>query len=102
MGQVDVSKLIGRWVHSHEESQEDRVVLRHPDYPLAPSRGRMSIDLSADGSCQSRGPGPDDRTTVSPGRWELHGKLLTVDALFLGGAYYVESVDDGALVLRRR
>ena len=92
----------GTWVHSHEEDEGDRVVLRPPSYAFPPSRGRASLSLEPGGAIAVRHPGPDDRTVASDGEWSLDGNRLSIVAPWLAGEYDVESADADALVLRKR
>jgi hypothetical protein len=68
---VDPANLQGRWTHSHEEDGPRTLVYRPSGWDFPPSRGRRSFDLRADGSVESGGPGPDDRTRVQIGHWRL-------------------------------
>jgi hypothetical protein len=96
------SQLLGRWFHSHEESQGDRLVFRPADFAFPPSRGRTGLVFGQGGDLQVEGPGPDDRRRATSGRWSLQGNLLTTAAPGWSGAFTIESVDAQALVLRRR
>jgi hypothetical protein len=99
---VQADQLLGRWFHSHEESQGDRLVFRPADFAFPPSRGRTALVFGQGGDLQVEGPGPDDRRRATSGRWRLQGNVLTTTAPGWSGAFTVESVDERALVLRRR
>ena len=72
MSDVDPGLLAGRWVHSHEEDEEGRLVFRHDSYAFPPTRaGRRSYVLQADGSVLADEPGPDDRPVALTGTWAL-------------------------------
>jgi hypothetical protein len=98
---IEPSELVGDWVHSHEESAPDRLVLRPPDYAFPPSRGRMSIKLLPGGEVEGGGPGPDDRPVTALGTWRLRGHRLTIHGQWLSGTYNIESVGPDALVIQR-
>ncbi len=89
-------------MHSHEEDDGDRVVLRRPGHPFPPARGRVSVKLEPGGGVTVGHPGPDDRPVSTAGEWSLEGARLTIAAPWLAGSYDVESAGDDALVLRRR
>ena len=90
--------ISGEWVHSHEEDEGDRVVLRRPDRPFPPARGRVRLTLQPGGEIEGAQPGPDDRPVAAAGTWTPDA--LSTDAL--GGELEVESASDDTLVLRRR
>ncbi len=89
--------ISGEWVHSHEEDDGDRVVLRRPDHPFPPARGRVRLTLQPGGEVDVRRPGPDDRPVADAGAWTP----ATISAEALGGELAVESAGDDVLVLRR-
>jgi hypothetical protein len=99
---LDHKALEGSWAHSHEEDNEDEMVLRPADRPFPPSRGRTFFDLQPDGNFVERSPGPDDRPVESRGRWSLRdGKLrLSPDG---GGdrEWEVAAAEPGRLALRK-
>jgi hypothetical protein len=85
-------------VHSHEEDEGDKLVLRRPDHPFPPARGRVRLTLRPGGEIQAQQPGPDDRPVAAAGTWTPDA--IRTDAL--GGVLEIESADDDTLVLRRR
>jgi hypothetical protein len=85
-------------VHSHEEDEGDTVVLRRPDHPFPPARGRVRLTLRPGGEIEGAQPGPDDRPVAAAGTWTP--ERVSTDAL--GGDLDVESADGDTLVLRRR
>ena len=85
-------------MHSHEEDEGDRVVLRRPDRPFPPARGRVRLTLQPGGEIEAQKPGPDDRPVAAAGAWTPS----TISAEALGGELEIESADDDTLVLRRR
>jgi hypothetical protein len=85
-------------VHSHEEDDGDRVVLRRPDRPFPPARGRVRLTLRPGGEIEALKPGPDDRPVAATGAWTP----TTITAEALGGELDVESADADTLVLKRR
>jgi hypothetical protein len=68
---IDREQLQQRWVHAHEEDTEDEMVFRPADYDLPPSRGRLAIELRADGTFAEAGLGPADVPEEASGSWEL-------------------------------
>jgi hypothetical protein len=99
---VTSDKLLGRWAHSHEEGQGNRLVFRPADFAFPPSRGRTTLVFAAGGDLQVEGPGPDDRRRTTSGRWSLQGNILTTTAPGWSGAFDIEAVDERALVHRPR
>ena len=89
-------------MHSHEEDDGDKVVLRRPGHAFPPARGRASLTLQPDGAVAVQHPGPDDRPVSTAGDWSLDGDRLRIGAPWLGGEYDVESADQSELILRRR
>ena len=85
-------------MHSHEDDDGDKVVLRRPDHPFPPARGRVRLTLQPGGEIEAQQPGPDDRPVAAAGLWTP--TTLNVDAL--GGQLEVESADANTLVLKRR
>ena len=55
--QMDLEKLVGRWVHAHEEDDGDRVVYRASGYAFPPSRGRDAFTLDQNGVARIDYPG---------------------------------------------
>jgi hypothetical protein len=85
-------------VHSHEEDEGDKVVLRRPDREFPPARGRVRLTLQPGGEIEGSQPGPDDRPVAAAGTWTP----TAISAEALGGELAVESASDDELVLRRR
>ena len=96
-----MNEITGPWVQSHEEGDSDRIVMRRPDYPFPPSRGRVAITLEPGGEVGVRRPGPDDRSVSATGAWRLSGTRLVISAAGFTGEFDVESADEQKLVLRR-
>ena len=63
-------ELLGRWVHVREEDEGDVRVYRPSDADIPPARGRRGIEFRPGGELLVYGPGPADRPTAAPGRWE--------------------------------
>jgi hypothetical protein len=95
-------RLLGRWVHSHEEDEPGRMVFRKGDRTFPPSRGRVSLAMEPGGVVVVGGPGPDDRQSTGAGRWVVDGTHLSVNAPGWSGDFDVEQVEGDKLVLRRR
>jgi hypothetical protein len=66
-------ELFRHWVHSHEEDSGDLRVYRPAGHRFPPARGRRGFELQPDGSYVAHGPGPADKPTAVPGRWEPAG-----------------------------
>ena len=71
MDKINLAALAQHWVHSHEEDTDGEMVFRPASRPLPPSRGRKSFQLNPDGRLVTSGPGPDDRSAKTQGRWRL-------------------------------
>ena len=84
-------------MHSHEEDDGDRVVLRRPDHPFPPARGRVRLTLRPGGEVEAQKPGPDDRPVAAAGTWSPQA----ISAEALGGKLEIESADADTLVLKR-
>lgn len=101
MGTLDSKRLLGRWVHSHEEDAESGLVFRSPEHPFPPSRGREAWELRADGTLGIRRPGAADVPEEIEGTWALEGAELV---LYEEGAaerrLTVVEAGEGRLVLR--
>ena len=93
--------LLGRWVHSHEEDSEDKVVYRGADFDFAPARGRETFTLDPDGAAYIGRPGPTDRGETTPGRWSLRGDTLTIETGSWSASFVIESFDGTTLVMQR-
>lgn len=94
-------RLLGRWLHSHEESSGGRLVFHPPSYPFPPARGRRGILLEKDGSARAEFPGPTDKTEQRSGSWSTAGNKLTLNAAPWSGDYEIESIKPDSLVLRQ-
>jgi hypothetical protein len=98
------SKLVGHWVHSHEEDTGDQMVFRPATYTFPRSRGRQEFKLQQGGELQSTHPGPTDKRESSVGKWSVEpGEILQIEP---GGAQALRlpivSVDNDKLVVRRQ
>jgi len=89
--------LVGRWVHSHEEDDDQVMVFRRPDHPFPRSRGRTSIELRADGSYSERSPGPVDVPVETSGTWRLAGDRLELE----NDVWEVAGVEPDRLTVRK-
>jgi hypothetical protein len=69
-----VDELLGRWLHSHEEDEDDVRVYRPAGYDLPPARGRRGLEFRPDGELLVIGPGPADKPETAAGHWEPAGK----------------------------
>jgi hypothetical protein len=100
---IDLHSLAKTWVHSHEEDTPDKMVFRPVSYAMPPSRGRKSFQLAPDGQLQSFGPGPDDRTSSSPGTWSLDKSNVLTLRRATGGTIEMKilSVDPSKLEIKK-
>ncbi len=98
---MNIQLLEGTWVHSHEESTQDRIVLRSPDYDFPPSRGRRAITFNMDGEVTLYAPGPDDRPTESIGEWSIKEKRLSISGPIWPGEYEVEYLDHEKMIISK-
>jgi hypothetical protein len=71
--------LQGVWTHSHEEDAAGTSVFRLENTVSAPSRGRISFELYADGRARYRAPGASDVPTEEAALW----KLIAPDVLII-------------------
>jgi hypothetical protein len=60
MNEIEDDVLCRRWVHAHEEDNDEEMVFRPSEHPLGPSRGRTSFELRADGTFSESGLGAAD------------------------------------------
>ena len=75
---VQHERLLGTWVHSHEEDHDGEMVFRPSTFAFPLSRGRRSFEFASDGGLIESGPGPVDRTQRRQGRWTREGNELVV------------------------
>jgi hypothetical protein len=97
-------RLIGPWIHAHEEDTEIGQVFRPADYQLPPSRGREMLELRADGTFIGRRPGPTDEPVQTGGSWVVDGNQLRIregDADQVERTMTIVESEPGRLVLRR-
>jgi hypothetical protein len=88
--------IAGKWVHAHEEDRDGEMVFRPASHPLPPSRGRVLLELNADGTYVQHAPGPVDAPVASDGKWSLERDRLVVG----DRTWEVASVEPERLVLR--
>lgn len=80
---IELDRLAGTWVHSHEEDTDTEMVFRRAGSAFAfpRARGRTSFELHSDGSYIESAPGPTDRPEDRPGTWLLEeGQRLVLAA----------------------
>lgn len=99
---IDERRLVGRWVHSHEEGEGDRVIFRTSDFSFPPSRGRIAMILEPNGVAKIEYPGPDDRHATASGRWVLEGTVLTITTPVWARTFEVSAVDEHLLAVNQR
>lgn len=94
-------RIVGDWVHAHEQDGPEGSVYRPASTPLGPSRGRHRLELRADGTAIDGGPGPTDRRTAEQKTWTLDDHVLVVSGEGHHQRYVVVSAAPDKLVLRR-
>ncbi len=97
--------MSGHWVHAHEQDTENEMVFNRAGTDLPPSRGRMALDLRADGTFAESGLGAVDVPEESTGRWTLEGETITLSEGAAQGVpreMKIVSADDEKLVVRKR
>ena len=75
---VTQDRVVGSWVHVHEEDTGDEMVFRPADTELPPARGRMGFELREDGTFAEAGLGARDVPEEATGSWALEGDLITL------------------------
>ncbi len=102
---VAPERLLGEWVHRHEEDAGERMVFVRGGTPLPPSRGRRRFELRARGVLAASVPGRTDAPEAMRGRWSLDaaGRLhLAFEAPERGEEdFRVEALEGDRLVLAR-
>ena len=102
---VAKDRVIGRWVHAHEEDTDDEMVFRPADTDLPPSRGRMAFELRADGTFAEIGLGARDVPEEASGSWALESDTITLSEGAAQGVpreMEVVTADEDRLVIRKR
>jgi hypothetical protein len=103
MARITREKLHRRWVHSHEEDTDTEMVFRPASFNFPRSRGRVSIELAADGTLHESGISSTDRPEASEGTWELEeaGNLVLHREGEAEGKHvlHIVSVEDDRLVI---
>ena len=98
-------RLLGEWVHRHEEDAGERMVFVRAGEPLPASRGRRRLELRARGVLAASAPGRGDAPEAMRGRWSLDaaGHLhLAYEAPERGREEFrVEALAGDRLVLER-
>jgi hypothetical protein len=102
MAAFSEASLHGSWVRSQEDDKPGELVYRPSGYDFPPSRGRVALDLRADGTYVESGPGPVDVPQEVSGRWTLEGARLVLepDGGGPGHAWEVTGADEGSLRVR--
>ena len=65
-----------KWVHSHEEDQSEEVHFRTDDFDFPPSRGRVAMHFSKDGTMIYHGISPVDAIEKFSGKWSKKEKNI--------------------------
>jgi hypothetical protein len=98
-------RLVGTWMHVHEEDTARLLVFRPADYDFLPARGRVGYEFRADHSCEDIGISPRDGSARSSCTWRLRGgsrpELVIEYPDGHSDVFSVVSVDRDRLVLRR-
>ncbi len=98
-------RVSGHWIHVREEDSDNEMVFRPAGTDLPPARGRMGLELRADGSFAETGLGASDVPEAATGRWALDGDLITLSEGASQGVpreMEVVSADESKLVIRKR
>lgn len=69
-------RLVGQWVHAHEEDHDGVRVFRPATYSFKPSRGREKITLKEDGMLEYTPIAPNDLPQTFAGNWEIDRSKL--------------------------
>ena len=103
MTEVRRELLQRRWVHAHEEDTDDEMVFRPADHPFPPSRGRMALELRADGTYVESSPGPVDVPEAHTGAWSLEDDVLRLsgEGEGISQEWRVAEVRPDRLIVRR-
>jgi len=102
---VTQDRVVGSWVHVHEEDTGDEMVFRPADSDLPPARGRMGFELREDGTFAEAGLGARDVPEEAAGSWALEGQTITLSEGATQGVpreMEVVSVEPDRLVVRVR
>jgi hypothetical protein len=104
MNEIEDDVLCRRWVHAHEEDNDEEMVFRPSEHPLGPSRGRTSFELRADGTFSESGLGAADVPEEASGTWRLDRDSIVLSEAAPGGVPRVlpiASADQQRLVIRK-
>ena len=85
MNEIEDDVLCRRWVHAHEEDNDEEMVFRPSEHPLGPSRGRTSFELRADGTFSESGLGAADVPEEASGTWRLDRDSIVLSEAAPGG-----------------
>jgi hypothetical protein len=102
---VKSDQVSGSWVHAQEEDTEDEMVFRPAGTDLPPARGRMTLELRADGTYAETGLGATDVPENAIGSWSLRGDTITLSKGVKQGVpreMDVVTADEVKLVIRKR
>jgi hypothetical protein len=102
---VTQDRVVGSWVHAHEEDTGDEMVFRPAGTVLPPARGRMGFELREDGTFAEAGLGARDVPEEAAGSWALEGQTITLSEGATQGVpreMEVVSADKDRLVVRVR
>lgn len=76
---INADNLIGEWVHSHEEDNENLKVFRLSTYDFPPSRGREKINLKEKGILVYTPISPNDSPKPYNGTWKIDKSELILE-----------------------
>ena len=95
--------LYGKWIHSHEEDTPDETIFRAAGHPFPPARGRMALEIRADGTYVETTPGPTDVPEESTGHWSFEGDRLILEgpAGTLAQTWELTAIDKDTLRVRK-
>ncbi len=72
-------KLIGHWVHSHEDDYDDIKVYRLSSYQFPPSRGREKIVFKSNAVLEYTPIAPNDLPQTFNGEWKIDKSDLILE-----------------------
>ena len=93
-----------RWMHSHEEDTNTRMVFRPSTFRFPPSRGRIGFELKADGTYVDIGIAPADGTLETQGSWSLDQDTLILSSdIYPDGTRRMQiiSVSEDTLIFKK-
>jgi hypothetical protein len=98
-------RVVGTWLHAHEEDASGELVFRPADFDFPPARGRVGYEFRSDHSCDYIGISPRDGAARVSCTWLLRGEdkpeLVIARPDGPSEVLAIVSVDRDRLVVRR-